>query len=132
MKGYHGNIEELTKTNENFRQVLYTGKNAQLVLMSIAPGSEIGSEVHPDNDQFFRFEAGVGYVEIDDNRYDVSDGIAIIVPAGSQHNVVNASDTEALKLYTIYSPPHHVDGTIHTTKEIAEADDEEYNGVTTE
>lgn len=132
MKGYNGNIEDLTKTNENFRQVLYTGKNSQLVLMSIAPGSEIGSEVHPDNDQFFRFESGTGYVEIDDNRYDVSDGVAIIVPAGSQHNVVNASDSEALKLYTIYSPPHHRDGTVHETKEIAEADDEEFDGTTTE
>jgi mannose-6-phosphate isomerase-like protein (cupin superfamily) len=132
MKGYDGNIEELTKANNNFRQVLYTGKKSQLVLMSIAPGSEIGSEVHPDNDQFFRFESGNGVVTIDDNEYPVADGSAIIVPAGSEHNVVNASDSEQLKLYTIYSPPHHQDGVVHATKEQAEADDEEFDGSTTE
>ena len=100
--------------------------------MSIAPGSEIGSEVHPDNDQFFRFESGNGVVTIDDNEYPVADGSAIIVPAGSEHNVVNASDSEQLKLYTIYSPPHHQDGVVHATKEQAEADDEEFDGSTTE
>ena len=132
MQGFSQNIEELTTANEDFRRVLYTGKNSQLVLMSIAPGSEIGSEVHPDNDQFFRFEAGSGYVVIDDNRYEVSDGSAIVVPAGAQHNVVNASDSEALKLYTIYSPPHHKDGIVRATKEEAEANEADFDGVTTE
>jgi len=132
MQGFNQNIEELTTANEDFRRVLYTGKNSQLVLMSIAPSSEIGREVHEENDQFFRFEAGNGTVTIDDNEYAVSDGSAIIVPAGAWHNVVNNSDSEPLKLYTIYSPPHHKDGIVRTTKEEAEANEADFDGVTTE
>ena len=132
MKGYHGNIEKLTTENNNFRQVLYTGHNSQLVLMSIAPSSEIGLEVHQDNDQFFRFEAGKGKVIIDNNEYEVADGDAIVVPAGAEHNVINLSDSEALKLYTIYSPAHHKDGIIRATKEEAEANEADFDGVTTE
>ena len=132
MKGYFANIEEETLSNSDFRRVLYTGKHAQLVLMSLPAGSEIGMEVHEDNDQFFRFESGTGLVVIDGNNYQVSDGSAIIVPAGAEHNVVNTSQTEDLKLYTIYSPSHHRDGIVRATKEEAEADDEDFDGVTTE
>jgi mannose-6-phosphate isomerase-like protein (cupin superfamily) len=132
MEGYNINIEKATLENNNFRKVLYTGKNSQLVLMSIAPQDEIGMEVHESNDQFFRFEKGKGKCIIDGNEYEVEDGSAIIVPAGSQHNIINLSETEELKLYTIYSPAHHKDGVIHATKEEAESDDEEFDGVTTE
>jgi mannose-6-phosphate isomerase-like protein (cupin superfamily) len=132
MKGFFTNIEEDTVANNDFRRVLYTGKHSQLVLMSLAPGTEIGSEVHGDNDQFFRFEAGRGKVVIDDNEYEVSDGSAIVVPAGARHNVINTSDSEALKMYTIYSPPHHKDGIVRATKEEAEANDEDFDGTTTE
>lgn len=131
-KGYKVNIETETTANTNFRRVLYTGHNTQLVLMSIAPGSEIGSEVHPDNDQFFRFEAGHGRVTIDETVYEVGDGDVIIVPAGSQHNVENVSDSEPLQLYTLYSPPHHKDGIVRATKEEAEANEADFDGVTTE
>ncbi len=132
MRGYNDNIEKLTVDNSNFRQVLYTGKHTQLVLMSLAPGEEIGQEVHAENDQFFRFEAGQGRVVIDDNQYDVADGSAVIVPAGASHNVINTSDSESLKLYTLYSPSHHKDGIVRATKAEAEANDEEFDGVTTE
>lgn len=132
MKGFYINIETETVANTNFRRVLYTGHNTQLVLMSIAPGSEIGSEVHPDNDQFFRFEAGNGKVFIDETVYEVGDGDVIIVPAGAQHNVVNASDSEPLQLYTLYSPPHHKDGIVRATKAEAEANEEDFDGTTTE
>ncbi len=132
MKGYHENIERLTLENENFRKVLYTGKNSQLVLMSLRPGEEIGMEVHNENDQFFRFEKGKGQVHIDGNEYDVSDGSAVVVPAGAEHNVVNLSDSEELKLYTIYSPAHHKDKIVRATKEEAEADEVDFDGITTE
>jgi len=132
MKGYHGKIEQLTVENTNFRQVLYTGKGSQLVLMSLKPNEDIGSEVHPENDQFFRFEAGKGKVVIDGNEYDVSDGDAIVVPMGAEHNVVNVSDSEELKLYTIYSPAHHKDGIVRATKEDAMANEEDFDGTTTE
>jgi mannose-6-phosphate isomerase-like protein (cupin superfamily) len=132
MKGFSDNIEQKTLDNNNFRHVIYTGKNTQLVLMSIVPGGEIGMETHPDNDQFFRFESGKGKVIIDGNEYEVSDGYAAIVPAGAEHNVVNASDSEPLKLYTLYSPPHHKDGIVRATREEAEADGPEYDGVPTE
>ncbi|MFA5000215.1 MAG: cupin domain-containing protein [Patescibacteria group bacterium] len=132
MKGFNDNIEKLTLENENFRRVLYTGKNSQLVLMSLKPNEEIGSEVHPANDQFFRFEAGEGKVVIDGNEYPVKDGDAVIVPAGAEHNVINLSAAEALKMYTIYSPAHHRDGIVRATKEEAEANDEEFDGQTTE
>jgi mannose-6-phosphate isomerase-like protein (cupin superfamily) len=131
MKGFHGNIEELTLANKNFRQVLYTGKHSQLVLMSLAPSEEIGMEVHPDNDQFFRFEKGSGKVVIDGNEYQVSDGHAIVVPSGAEHNVINTSDADELKLYTIYSPAHHKDGIVKATKAEAEGGPE-FDGVTTE
>jgi mannose-6-phosphate isomerase-like protein (cupin superfamily) len=132
MKGYVINIEKATKENNNFRKVLYTAKHSQLVLMNLKPGEEIGMEVHTDNDQFFRVDAGKGKVVIDGNEHEIQDGFAIVIPAGANHNVINASDSEALKLYTIYSPPHHRDNVIHNTKEEAEADDEHFDGRTTE
>lgn len=131
-KGYNTNIEKDTIENTNFRKVLYTGKHCQLVLMSLKPGEEIGMEVHPDNDQFFRFEKGEGKCIIDDNEYILSDGSVIIVPSGAQHNVINTSSTEDLKLYTIYSPAHHKDGIIRATKEEAEKNEAEFDGITTE
>ena len=122
MKGFKQNIEKLTLENTNFRKVLYTGHHSQLVLMSLAPREEIGLEVHADNDQFFRFESGTGTVIIDDNEYEVVDGDAVVVTSGAQHNVINVSETEALKMYTIYSPAHHIDGRIHVTKADADID----------
>jgi mannose-6-phosphate isomerase-like protein (cupin superfamily) len=132
MKGYCQNIEEATLANTNFRQVLYTGKYSQLVLMSLLPNEEIGLEVHPDNDQFFRFEKGQGLCLIDDNEYIVSDGFAVVIPAGAKHNIINTSTTQDLKLYTIYSPPHHLDGITRSTKTEAEADAPEFDDVTSE
>lgn len=132
MKGFHTNIEADTVANDNFRKVLYTGKHSQLVLMNLAPNEEIGMETHEDNDQFFRFEQGTGKVLIDGNEYDVADGSAIIVPAGSEHNVMNVSDSDPLKLYTIYSPAHHQDGVVRATKAEAENDSPEFDGKTTE
>jgi mannose-6-phosphate isomerase-like protein (cupin superfamily) len=132
MKGFVTNIEKDTLENENFRKVLYTAKHSQLVLMSLKPKEEIGAEIHPDNDQFFRFEKGQGKVVIDGNEYEVGDGSAAVVPAGANHNVVNTSETEALKLYTIYSPAHHRDGIVRLTKAEAEVDAPEFDGITTE
>ena len=132
MKGFFDNIEQATLGNEDFRKVLYTAKHSQLVLMSLRPNEEIGMEVHPDNDQFFRFEKGQGKCIIDGNEYAVGDGVAIVVPAGSQHNVINVSVTEDLKLYTIYSPAHHQDGVARATKAEAEADSPEFDGKTSE
>ena len=132
MKGYKNNIEKLTTENSNFRQVLYTGKHSQLVLMSLWPNEEIGMEVHPDNDQFFRFESGLGKVIIDGNEYEARDGDVVVAPAGANHNVINVSTTESLKLYTIYSPAHHKDGIVRATKEEAMADEAEFDGQTTE
>lgn len=132
MKGFKDNIEKLTLDNDNFRKVLYTGKHSQLVLMSLAPSEEIGMEVHEDNDQFFRFEKGEGKVIIDGNEYMVTDGDAVVVPSGAQHNVINISDSDYLKLYTIYSPAHHKDGIVRTTKADAIAQEAEFDGVTTE
>lgn len=131
-KGFNINIEKETLENENFRKVLYTGKHSQLVLMSLAPNEDIGMEVHPDNDQFFRFEKGQGKVIIDGNEYEVSDGFAVVVPAGSQHNIINVSSSDRLSLYTIYSPAHHKDGVVRKTKAKAEADSPEFDGTTTE
>lgn len=131
MNGYQGNIEKLTLGNTDFRRVLYTGQHAQLVLMNLRPGEDIGEEVHEDVDQFFRFEQGEGEVIIDGTSHGVGDGDAVIVPASSAHNVVNKGEGD-LKLYTLYSPPNHADGTIHVTKAEAEADDEHYRGRTTE
>lgn len=128
MKGFKTNIEGSTLENRDFRRVLYTGSHSQLVLMSLRPNEEIGLEVHEDNDQFFRFEAGEGQVTIDGNVYEVRDGDAVVVPAGAEHNVVNVSGIEPLKLYTIYSPAHHQDGVIRATKTEAEANEAEYDG----
>ena len=132
MKGFVANIEKDTLENGNFRKVLYTGKHSQLVLMSLAPNEEIGMEVHEENDQFFRFEKGQGKCIIDGNEYDLSDGVAVIVPAGAQHNIINTSDSEELKLYTIYSPAHHKDQIVRATKAEANADGPEFDGMTTE
>lgn len=116
MIGYMDHIEELTHANTDFRHVLYTGPHHQLVLMALAPSEEIGMETHSDNDQFFRFEEGEGKVVIGGEEHVVKDGDVAIVPAGTQHNVINTSATTPLKLYTIYAPAHHPDGTIHKTK----------------
>ena len=132
MKGFNANIEKDTLENNNFRKVLYTGEHSQLVLMSLKPSEEIGMEVHADNDQFFRFEKGQGKVIIDGNEYEVKDGSAIVVPAGAEHNVINLSAAEDLKLYTIYSPAHHKDGIVRATKAEAEANEAEFDGVATE
>jgi mannose-6-phosphate isomerase-like protein (cupin superfamily) len=132
MKGFNANIEKDTLENNNFRKVLYTGKHSQLVLMSLKPKEEIGMEVHKENDQFFRFEKGQGKCIIDGNEYDLKDGSAIVVPAGAEHNIINVSETDDLKLYTIYSPAHHKDGVVRATKAEAEADGPEFDGVTTE
>ncbi|MCX6769404.1 MAG: cupin domain-containing protein [Candidatus Micrarchaeota archaeon] len=132
MKGYVIHIEKKTEENTDFRRVLYTGKHSQLVLMCLQPGEEIGMEVHSHLDQFFRFEAGEGKVFIDGIPHKVRDGDAAIVPAGAQHNVVNTSEHKTLKLYTIYSPPEHIDKTVRHTKKDAEAMPEEYDGKPTE
>jgi mannose-6-phosphate isomerase-like protein (cupin superfamily) len=132
MKGFTANIEKETLSNSNFRKVLYSSAHSQLVLMSLRPSEEIGMEVHPDNDQFFRFESGEGKVIIDGHEYKVGDGVAVIVPSGAQHNVINTSKKEDLKMYTIYSPAHHKDGIIRATKKEAEENEAEFDGVTTE
>ena len=131
MKGFHGDIETLTTGNSDFRRVLYTGGHLQLVLMTLPPGCDIGTEVHDDRDQFFRFEDGEGEVDIDDNTYRVEDGSGIIVPAGARHNVRNTGN-RPLKLYTIYGPPEHVDRLVEATKADAMARHEEWDGATTE
>ncbi len=132
MKGFSINIERATLENGNFRKVLYTSKHSQLVLMSLKPEEDIGMEVHEENDQFFRFEKGQGKCVIDGNEYELRDGVAVVVPTGAKHNIINTSKTEDLKLYTIYSPPHHKDGIVRATKEEAEAKEAEFDGVTTE
>ena len=132
MKGFKSNIERDTLGNTYFRRVLYTGKNSQLVLMNLKPGEEIGEEVHKTVDQFFRFEKGEGIVSIDDVKYKVADGDAVIVPARARHNVLNTSKATDLKLYTIYSPPEHQDRTVRKTKADALAKPEEFDGKTTE
>ncbi len=132
MKGFVDNIEKLTEENENFRKVLYTAKNSQLVVMSLKPLEDIGMEVH-QLDQFLRVEKGVGKAILDGVEHEIGDGFAIVVPAGTNHNIVNTSTVEEMKLYTVYSPPNHLDGKIHVTKSDAEADESEhFDGVTTE
>lgn len=130
-KGYVDNIEKATVENDLFRRVLYTGQNIQLVLMTLQPGEEIGEEVHDDRDQFFRIEEGTGEIHIDGVRNRVEDDFAAIVPAGALHNVVNTGD-RPLRLYTIYGPPEHVEGTVHRTKQEADAAHEHFDGRTTE
>jgi len=122
MTGYLTNIEKATLSNEYFRKVLYTGQHAQLVLMSLKPKEDIGLEVHEIVDQFIRVEAGEGKITLNGEEKDVKDGDAFVVPAGVKHNVTNTSAESSLKLYTVYSPPHHKDGTIHKTKAEAKAD----------
>jgi mannose-6-phosphate isomerase-like protein (cupin superfamily) len=122
MTGYVGPIESQTLTNTHFRKVLFTGTHTQLVVMCLQPGEEIGREVHPNLDQFFRIEHGEAMLVFnDEEQHLVRDADAIVVPAGTYHNVINASKTMPLKLYTIYSPPNHPDGTVHKTKAEAEA-----------
>ena len=127
MKGYVGNIEEETLKNSNFRKVIFTGKHSQLVVMSLKPGEEIGMEIHNNLDQFFRVDAGKGKVVMDGEEKNVVDGDAFVVPGGVEHNVLNTSKDKDLKLYTIYSPPNHPDGTVHKTYEEAiEAEEHEH------
>lgn len=130
MKGYITNIEKLSLENDNFRKVLYTDKNSQLVLMSLLAGEEIGEEVH-DVDQFLRVEHGVGTAILSDTAHDIANNSIIIVPAGTKHNIINTG-SEPMKLYTLYMPPHHRDGVIHKTKAEGEADAEHFDGKTTE
>jgi mannose-6-phosphate isomerase-like protein (cupin superfamily) len=130
MEGYIGDIEKETKENGNFRKVLYTAKNCQLVVMCIQPGDEIGEEVH-DLDQFIRIEDGKARAVLDDVEHEMEDDYAVVIPAGVKHNLINTGD-EPLKLYTIYSPPEHRDGIIHQTRESAMEDEEHFDGKTTE
>ena len=131
MKGFVDDIETLTKENTDFRRVLYTGRNLQLVLMALQPGEEIGEEVHEDRDQFFRVEKGKGEIVIDGVTTKIKSDIAMIVPAGARHNVRNTSE-KVLRLYTLYAPPEHMDGTVHVTKTDADASEEHFDGKSTE
>ena len=131
-KGFFTHLEDDTVSNTDFRRVLYTNDQIQLVLMSLKPGEEIGSEIHPENDQFFRFDAGEGKVVINQAEYIVKDGDAIIVPHGAEHNVINTSNDGDLKFYTIYAPAHHKDGIVRHIREDALAREEDFDGVTTE
>jgi mannose-6-phosphate isomerase-like protein (cupin superfamily) len=132
IRGFTTNIEKDTLDNYNFRKVVYTADYMQLVLMSLRPGEEIGEEIHQKTDQFFRIEKGQGKCIINDNIYELNDGVVVIVPAGAKHNIINTSLDEDLKLYTIYSPPHHKDGIIRSTKQEAEEQEAAFDGVITE
>ena len=123
MSGYSIDIEARTLANDKFREVLYTAKNSQLVVMTLRPGEEIGLEKHEGHDQFIRVEAGEGVAILDGERHALADGVAVVIPAGTEHNVVNTSTSAPMRLYTIYSPPEHPPGTMHRTK--AEADEYE-------
>ncbi len=131
MKGFVENIEELAVNNPDFRRVLYTARNSQLVVMSLRPSEDIGEEVH-QLDQFLRVEKGQGKAVLDGVEHAISDGFAIVVPAGTRHNIINTSPDKELKLYTLYSPPNHRDDVVHATKEQAEADEEHFDGKTSE
>jgi mannose-6-phosphate isomerase-like protein (cupin superfamily) len=131
-KGFTADLEAETRKNTNFRKVLYTGKYSQLVLMCLKPGEEIGEETHDDVDQFFRFEEGEGAVVIDGVKNPVKDRSGVVVPSGAKHNVINTSKTADLKLYTIYSPPEHQDKIVRRTKKEAIAQEEHFDGKTTE
>jgi mannose-6-phosphate isomerase-like protein (cupin superfamily) len=131
MKGYIGNIEKLAEENTTFRTVLYTDKNLQLVVMSLNPNEDIGEEVH-QLDQFIRIEKGTAQAVLDGVTHELIEGAAIIIPSGTKHNLINTSNTEALKLYTLYSPPNHADGTVHETRAEAMAAEEHFDGKTTE
>lgn len=130
MNGYVTNIEKLSLENDNFREVLYTSKNSQLVLMSLVAGEAIGEEIH-DVDQFLRVEKGMGVAVLNDISHELADGSIILVPAGVKHNIINTG-TDSMKLYTLYMPPHHRDGVVHKTKAEAEADTEHFDGRTSE
>lgn len=130
MKGYVENIEKLAQANENFRQVIYTATHSQLVLMSLAPGEDIGEEVH-DLDQFFRVEKGRGQAVLDGVAHEIADGSAVVVPSGTKHNIINTGGV-SMKLYTLYSPPEHRDGVVRRTKAEAESREEHFDGKTTE
>lgn len=133
-KGYVVDIEKEAFSNENFRKVLYTSKHQQLVVMHIVPGGEIGEETHSDVDQFLRIEMGTGKAILDGVEHEISDGYSVTVPAGTTHNIINTSEELPLKLYTVYSPPNHKDGLVHTTKADADADEahDHWDGSTTE
>jgi mannose-6-phosphate isomerase-like protein (cupin superfamily) len=122
MSGYSINLEQRTLAGDNFREVLYTTKRSQLVIMTLQPGQEIGLEKHEDHDQFIRVEAGQGVAVLDGERHALEDGVAVVIPAGTEHNVINTSDSEPMRLYTLYTPPEHPDGIVHATK----ADADEY------
>lgn len=132
MKGFKSNIDKDTLENKNFRKVLYTGTDLQLVVMRLIPGEEIGEETHEDGDQFFRIERGKGKAVVDSNEYDLREGDGLLVPAGAKHNVINTDDKEDLQFYTLYAPPQHKDGTVRSTKEEAEKKEEHFDGKTTE
>ncbi len=132
MKGFKTNIDKETVENQDFRRVLYTSKHCQLVLMTLKPNEEIGEETHAENDQFFRIEAGHGKCFIDRNEYEINAGDAIVIPAGARHNIINTDKYTGLRMYTIYSPAHHKDGIIRSTKKEAETNEMEFDGVTTE
>ena len=119
MKGYITNIERDTLANEDFRRVLFTGPKMQLVLMTLQPGEDIGLETHDDHDQFIRIEAGIGVARLSGEETRLEDGSVVVIPAGVEHNVFNTSRDEPLRLYTVYSPPEHADGTVHRTREEA-------------
>jgi mannose-6-phosphate isomerase-like protein (cupin superfamily) len=132
MNGYITNIEKDSLENDNFRKVLYTAPHSQLVLMSLEPGEDIGEETHDDRDQFFRIEAGTGSAVLNGMTHPIEDGSAVVIPAGTLHNIINTSETDKLRMYTIYSPAEHRDGVIHKTKADAMADEEHFDGKTTE
>lgn len=127
MAGYQTDIEKRTLENENFREVLFTGPHSQLVVMSLAPGDEIGMETHDEIDQFIRVEAGEGKAVLDGKDVKLEDGTAIVIPAGTKHNVINTSTSKPLKLYTVYTPPEHPDGTVHKNKAEADAYEAEHH-----
>jgi mannose-6-phosphate isomerase-like protein (cupin superfamily) len=132
MKGYVTDIEKTALANEYFRQVLYTDKNVQLVVMSLKPSEDIGEEVH-QLDQFIRVEAGEGKSVLDGIEHELKDGYALVIPKGTRHNIINTSGDKPMKLYTLYAPPNHKDGTVHKTKADAEADEgEHFDGKTSE
>ena len=127
MSGYSINLEEKTLSGNNFREVLYTTRRSQLVIMTLQPGEEIGLEKHEDHDQFIRVEAGQGVAILDGERHALEDGVAVVIPAGTEHNVVNTSDSEPMRLYTLYTPPEHPDGIVHATKAEADAYEEQHH-----
>lgn len=127
MNGFNINLEKKTLENDKFREVLYTAKNSQLVVMALQPGEEIGMETHPEHDQFIRVEAGTGKAVLDGEESDLEDGSAVVIPAGTEHNILNTSDSEPMKLYTLYSPPEHPDGAVHETKAEADAYEAEHH-----